>query len=299
MYINKILFYFWWILQCKFFNRKIPLNGSIIINDKCNLHCRHCVVSNLGYKDLTFQEVKDDISTLYNFGSRMLIITGGEPFLWKDNSYSLEDAVKYAKGIGFFRVVVCTNGTLKLACSADYLWVSLDGFVEEHNYIRGNIYERVIKNIALSNHKNIFVNFTISKINFRNFEVAANHILKLKNVKGIFFHLFTPYIGSDASLRLNNNERSAVLDKLCNFKKKHFLKVINTLAGIRALKNNNWEKNSWSSVTINQGELSFCCCRNGIYNEDTCNNCGCSPAVESWVLQQLDFTAIIENFRFL
>jgi len=299
MYINKILFYLRWGFRCKILNKKIPLNSSIIINDKCNLNCRHCVVSNLGYKDLDFERVKNDILILYNFGSRMLIITGGEPFLWKNNKYSLEDVVRYAKKIGFFRVVICTNGTLGLNSSADYLWVSLDGFVEEHNYIRGDIYEKVIKNIVLSNHKNIFINFTISKINHEKFEVAAKNILRIKNVRGIFFHLFTPYIGSDMNLKLDRKERKIVLDKLHSFKKKYFLKVINTFAGIKALKENNWERNSWSSVTMSQGKLSFCCCRNGIYNKETCDNCGCSPAVESWVLQRIKLGAVIENFRFL
>ena len=124
----------------------------------------------------------------------MLVITGGEPFLWKDNEYLLEDVIKYAKIIGFFRIVICTNGTLGLTSTADYLWVSLDGFSQEHNKLRGNVYNKVIRNIIMSKHKKIYINFTISKENILNFDAAAEHLFTLKNIRGILFHIFTPYI---------------------------------------------------------------------------------------------------------
>ena len=40
-------------------------------------------------------------------------------------------------------------------------------------------------------------------------------------------------------------------------------------------------------------------CRKGIYDEDVCSHCGCSPAVETWILQKAIPLAVIENFRFL
>lgn len=104
MFLAKILFYISWFIKFKIFNLKIPLNSSIIITDKCNLQCKHCTVANLGYRDSSFEEVKNDINQLFCLGSRMLVITGGEPFLWKDNEYLLEDVVKYAKKEDFLEL---------------------------------------------------------------------------------------------------------------------------------------------------------------------------------------------------
>ncbi len=299
MILKKILFYVQWLFKVKILGEKIPLNSSLIINDTCNLKCRHCVVSNLGYRTQTFEEVIKDISRLYEAGSRMLVITGGEPMLWGESPHGLNDVIGYARRRGFFRVVVCTNGTLPLESDADYLWVSLDGSFDEHNSIRGDIHESVVANIAASRHEHIYINFTISKINYAGFDSSAASILKLKNVRGILFHLFTPYIGADVSLSLDHAERIHALERLRRIKKKHPLRISNTFAGLRALKDNNWERNIWTSIVASQGQISSCCCRKGIYDHEVCEACGCSPAVETWVLQTLKPTAIIENLRFL
>ena len=103
------------------FKKTVPLSSSIILTDKCNLHCKHCIVSNLGYRKYSFEAVKSDVKKLYDLGSRILIISGGEPFLWCDDVYGIEDIVSYAKSLGFFKVFICTNGTFKLESKADSL----------------------------------------------------------------------------------------------------------------------------------------------------------------------------------
>jgi len=296
---KKFGYYSSWFFKCGILKQTIPLNSSIILTDKCNLTCKHCVVANLGYQDLTFAQACQNIDTLFDTGSRMLVITGGEPFCWKDKTFGIEDIVQYAKRKGFFRVVICTNGTYALKSSADYLWVSLDGFPGEHNDIRGDIYERVVSNIKNSRHKKIYINFTISTINQSNFDVSAEEILKIKEIKGILFHLYTPYLGADKTLTLEKDERVKAIKKLWEIKKKHPVRISNTFSGISALKKDNWQRPLWGSVTINQGRLTTCCCREGIYNENVCQNCGCTPAVETWVLQTLSPSAMIENLRFL
>lgn len=297
--IKKLFYYFNWFYRVKLKGERIPLNSSIILTDDCNLHCAHCSVAHLGYRKQSYQQVCSDIEALYHQGSRMLVITGGEPFLWQDNQHQLDDVIRFAKELGFFRIVVCTNGTFELASQADYLWVSVDGEALEHNKIRGEIYNDVLGNVAKSSHQGIYVNFTISSFNTENFEKAAQEMFKIKNIKGIFFHLFTPYLGSDIRLILDETQRKAVLKKLIRMKCKHPFKMVNTFDGLKFLENNQWERPVWSSATINQGEIGPCCCRKGIYDESVCRQCGCSPAVESYVLQELKPMAIIENLRFL
>jgi MoaA/NifB/PqqE/SkfB family radical SAM enzyme len=229
----------------------------------------------------------------------MLVITGGEPFLWRDGSYGLNDIVRYSKSLGFFRIVVCTNGTFKLNSDADYLWVSLDGLPKEHNTIRGMIYEKVLNNICISTHKNIYINLTISKVNLPDLESSVEDILKMKNIRGILLHLFTPYIGLDKTIMLNKQEKKEAINKMNKIKGKHPLKVSNTFDGIKMLKKNNWKRPIQSSIVINQGEIGLCCCRKGIYDTEVCQECGCSPAVETLVLEQLKPLTILENLRFL
>jgi MoaA/NifB/PqqE/SkfB family radical SAM enzyme len=231
----------------------------------------------------------------------MLVVTGGEPFLWKDGSRNLDDIINFAKSIGFFRTVVCTNGTIKLESCSDYLWVSLDGNRDEHNRLRnGDVYDKVVSNIINSNHNKIYINFTISSINVHNFENSALEILEFRRIKGVMFHLYTPYLGLEGNiLQLSDEQRKVAIKKMLTIKKKNPLKISNTFSGIKALNANNWERPIWGSIVINREEISECCCRSGIYDEKVCKKCGCTPAVETWVLQKMKPVAIIENLRFL
>lgn len=299
--IKKFGYYIRWGVGCKFLREKIPLTCSLILTDKCNLNCKHCVVKNLGYEDLSFEEVKMDVEKLYDTGCRMLVLTGGEPFLWKDENYTLNDVILFAKDIGFFRTVVCTNGTFKLESDSDYLWVSLDGDRWQHNSLRnGNVYDKVVRNIIESNHNKIYINFTINGINLQNFEKSALKIMKFKKVKGLMFHLFTPYVGLEKStLQLSDREKDVAIKKILSIKRRYPVGASNTFSGIKALKSNNWERPIWGSIVANNGKLSDCCCRINIYNEEVCKKCGCTPAVETWVLQKMKPFAIIENLRFL
>jgi sulfatase maturation enzyme AslB (radical SAM superfamily) len=179
------------------------------------------------------------------------------------------------------------------------LWVSIDGYEEQHNKMRGTIYCRVLNNIIASFHKGIYINFTIYNDNYNTFSLAAEQILSIRNVKGILFHLYTPYIGGDDTLVLNARRRKLVLRQLFMFKFKHPLATFNTFAGISAFQKDNWDRPTWASVTINQGHISDCCCRLGIYNAEVCMRCGCSPAVETWVLQTFKISAILESLRYL
>lgn len=296
----KYLFYINWGFQTLVFREKIPLNGSIILTDKCNLNCLHCTVAHLGYPQRSIYDVEKDIRTLFDRGVRVLVITGGEPFMWKDaQGNTVEDVVAIAREMGFFRIVICTNGTYRLESSADYLWVSLDGYEKAHNIIRGSIYSKVIDNINQSTHNGLYINFTVSSNNYDTFIDVAKNILKMKNIRGILFLLYTKYIGGDESLVLEQDKRKDALKKIQVFKIGHPFSVFNTFSGISALKSGRWARNTYASVTINQGLLSDCCCRIGIYDKEVCENCGCTPAVETWALQTFKLSAIFENFRYL
>lgn len=297
---GKLAYYAGWIVRCKFGGARIPLTSTLILTDHCNLHCRHCTVAHLGYQKRLIADVFRDVEQLYDAGARMLVVTGGEPFVWRDGDYGLEDVVDFAREKGFFRTVICTNGSFPLDSSADYLWVSLDGMPKEHGAVRGEgVFELVVDNIEASSHPRIFVNLVVSQVNQAELEVATDSILALNNVNAILYHVFTPYLGSDPSLLLNEQQRRDVVDRLARIKRRHPFRVSNTFAGLRELRRNKWPRPIWSSMVVNQGDLSPCCCRHGIYDENVCRQCGCTPAIETYVLERLRPIAILENLRHL
>ena len=295
---EKLRYYTWWAIQCKLRGQHLPLTSSIIISDKCNLRCKHCTVTNLGYRDARFGDLTRAIDTLYHSGSRMLIITGGEPFLWRDGPYELDQVINYARARGFFRTVICTNGTFPLRSRADYLWVSVDGVPEVHDEIRGGVSDRVWNNIEASDHPRLYVNFTISRLNAQDFETAARQILERRTIRGIMFHLFTPVLGAE-DLALPPAMRANVIHRLERFKRRHPWRVTNTFDGLKALRRDTWKRPVWSATVIDRDRETLCCCREGIYDAETCRNCGCTPAIETWVLQELKPLALLENLRFL
>jgi len=298
--VNKLLYYLVWAFRCRLLGERIPLTSSLIITDECNLNCQHCTVAHLGYRHLSYDSVCREIHRLYDLGSRVIVLSGGEPFVWRDHAKHLDDVIEYARELGFFRILVCTNGTAKLKSSADYLWVSVDGIADDHDAIRGEgAHASVVRNIAGSKHPRIYVNFVISTENMERFEAAAEEILAIRNVHGILFHLFTPYIDADRSLLLNDEQRCKVLTRLSRLKRHHPLGVVNTFAGLRALRGNHWPRPLWSSVTMNQGVISPCCCRYGIYDETVCDAGNCTTAVETHVLERMRPLAMLEWLRFL
>ncbi len=57
---------------------------------------------------LSFLQVKNLLRRLYDLGVRLVIIEGGEPFLWKDNVYDIRDGVSEANKL-FFSSGVTSN----------------------------------------------------------------------------------------------------------------------------------------------------------------------------------------------
>jgi len=110
---------------------------------QCNLSCAHCYAAAAGRPDpdeLTGDEAAEMIDDLAQFGSPVLLFSGGEPLMRPD----LLELIAHAKAAGL-RAVVSTNGTLITREYADrfaeaglsYAGVSLDGLQEVHDEFRG------------------------------------------------------------------------------------------------------------------------------------------------------------------
>ena len=73
------------------FGKKNPILGTVIVTDKCNLHCKHCSVNNITAVVHPYEQIRNEMQQLYDMGIRILFFCGGETFLWKDGERNLRD----------------------------------------------------------------------------------------------------------------------------------------------------------------------------------------------------------------
>jgi radical SAM enzyme (rSAM/lipoprotein system) len=147
---------------------------------RCNINCLHCgsdcrrdsAVKDMPYKD--FVKVAREVSKLYNPNKTMIVITGGEPLVRKD----LEDCGKELYKLGFPWGMV-TNGYIfsedrfhsLLDSGLRSVTISLDGFAESHNWLRGrdDSWERALKAVRLVVKENDPVYDIVTCVNQKNF----------------------------------------------------------------------------------------------------------------------------------
>ena len=194
--VKPIVFGIKYVLRHRLLKKPAPLIRGLVLTNRCNLRCRHCRVSTRGDKDLSFEETTEVIDSFYDEGGRCLYLEGGEPFLWHDGKYGIEDIVEYARGVGFLSVIIYTNGTFPMQTSADTVFISIDGLQETHDRLRGASFNRIIDNIHGSTHPSLFINFTINSQNQTELEDFCSYLDGIEQVRGTFFYFHTPYYGS-------------------------------------------------------------------------------------------------------
>lgn len=127
------------------------------VTHHCNLNCIGCyskVEKRNQLSDLSFHEICSIIDALAAFGTKSLVISGGEPFLRSD----LSRIVLYARGkMPEARITVLTNGigvtkeqVESVANSVDCISVSLDGHSEScASLLRGGfVYQEAMRTIS-------------------------------------------------------------------------------------------------------------------------------------------------------
>ena len=115
-----------------------PLTLLLLVNRGCNLRCSFCDLWD-NPEQMPLHRAVELLDEARAIGTETLVITGGEPFMYKP----LFELVRAAKERGM-GVNITTNGTLiekrwdELAASGvDSLSVSLDGLEPTHDRIRG------------------------------------------------------------------------------------------------------------------------------------------------------------------
>ncbi len=273
--------------------RPEPLIYGIAVTDRCNLDCRGCRVSNTGRPDMTWEHLLATMQDAFSRGFRELYFSGGEPMLWRDGEHTLETAIIEAKRIGFFHVHVYTNGTLGLDTSADLVWVSMDGLPGTFELRRGDHFDQVESAIRAAPHPKIAVIYVIDRNTVDGIEQFLRWVRDTRlPILGVMFYFHTPYYGRD-ELFLPAGERAPIIDSLLRGIRSG-LPVLNSKAGLLALKSGDWPRRlPVSSVMDIDGE--YVCCR---ASDETCEDCGYAACTEITESQRLRPSALLGMMRY-
>lgn len=204
---------------------------------RCNLKCVHCYAQ---AKDIEFEnelsteEGKALIDDLAQFGSPVILFSGGEPTMRKD----LPELAAYAREKGM-RAVISTNGTLidkdlakKLKdVGLSYVGVSLDGIKETNDKFRGmkGAFDAALKGLHNCQEEGIKVGlrFTINKQNVKDIP-AIFDLLEKENIPRIcFYHLVyagrgSKMVSEDLSLEESRQAVDLILEKTRKLHEKGF-----------------------------------------------------------------------------
>jgi MoaA/NifB/PqqE/SkfB family radical SAM enzyme len=276
------------------FKKANPILGSIILTDKCNLSCRHCAVGNITAVVYPYSQIKADMQKLYSDGIRILLLYGGEPFLWEDHGITLRDLVIEAKKLGFFLVNVVTNGTFKLDLpEADLILVSLDGGREKHNDIRGDTYDIILGNIKDAASDNICLYMALNQINKCEIEEVCETAGQCKNVRAVSFNFHTPYPGTEY-LKLSREEKQNCCVRIAGLIDEGY-PVLNLKSVFPYLVNNNFKTPCRQGVIIENGRQWVC--GRCIDIKGLCEECGFFFAAEFSLLFSGNMKVIFDILR--
>jgi MoaA/NifB/PqqE/SkfB family radical SAM enzyme len=273
--------------------RRKPFLASYKLTYRCNLRCRQCPFPDLQGGDMRYDAVIATLDRLYERGDRLVIFEGGEPMLWRDGRRSIHDVVAEARR-RFFCTGMTTNGTLPLDVATDILWVSVDGFAETHNRLRGaDIFAQVIANARASRHPRLYAHLTANRLNAAELPDLVRFLADI--FKGITVQVYYPYSRDDA-LFVPTGERVRLLERLIELKHQGY-PLLNSIPALKALMHNTWRCADWLVDCANpDGTLWQGCYLKGRAEID-CARCGFSPYTEISLAHRGNIAAIQARIR--
>ena len=290
---DRFRFYSLFIWRFVILRHPEPLIYGIVITDRCNFACRGCHVSNTGCPAMTWDQLVAAMQNAWSRGFRELYFSGGEPTLWRDGKRTLDNAIIEAKRIGFFHVHVYTNGTLGLDTSADLVWISMDGLPGVFERRRGDYFHQVERTVREGQHRKIAIIYVIDRNTAEGIEPFLRWVQETKfPVIGVMFYFHTPYYGRD-ELFLTAEERAPLINLLLSCIKTG-LPVINSRAGLLALKSGNWPRRVPIARVMDVNGESVCCRA----SPDVCEDCGYAACTELTEFQRLRPSALLGMLRY-
>lgn len=111
-----------------------PNKVDLLITTRCSFQCHHCFVGKDIYPELEYTQWINIIHELYNYGTREIVFSGGEPAIYPN----LRELLICCKNIGI-RTTLSTNANAplnkyrELLPYIDEIGISLDAVNKETN----------------------------------------------------------------------------------------------------------------------------------------------------------------------
>lgn len=301
--IRHFAHYLLWFAKCQLLGSKVPLELVFNITSRCNLRCKHCAVLNSYPKpmDVPYGVIVAHLKKYRKKGTRVLWLSGGEPLLWQGidsegNKRDLEELINVAREMGYFKTILITNGTLPINTTANAVWISIDGLAERHDAVRGEgVFNRLMTNVANSNHRETYANMTINSINYHDVE-ALTYTLSKRGFKGISFNFHTPF-GNTSELMLKQSEREKVVDKIIELKQKGY-PIVNSRSGMQRMKEPDWRGKCvyWTATFLQPDGTIIDGCP-GWFEKGICEQCGFGMGRELYGISHLRPGSILEAVK--
>lgn len=294
MKLSSFFYFTYFGIKTILFKKREPILGTVIVTDRCNLHCKHCSVNNITAVMHPYDQIKKEMQLLYDMGVRILFFCGGETFLWKDENHNLRNLVIEAKQMGFLIVNVVTNGTFPIDLpEANLILLSLDGDKQRHNEIRGNTYDIIMNNIHNATADNICLYMAINKINKDYIRDVCLTARNTKNIRAISFNFHTPYPDTK-ELALTKEEKAACCEIISQMMKEG-APIFNLKNAFPYLIENQFPTPCHQCVVIENGKLSTC--GRCIEISGLCEQCGYFFVAEYTLLFHGNLKIIFEMLR--
>lgn len=294
MTIREFAYYARYGVSTLLFRRRKPIVAGVPLTDRCNLSCLHCVVANVGRGPYSFSRITEIFKTFYERGARILYLQGGEVFTWSDSGKNVNDVIRAARAMGFFKIAAVTNGMFPIEIESDAVCVSVDGPEKYHDEIRGaGAFKTTLTNIRNSSHPRISANITVNKKNKEGVEEIVRIMSGEKNIRGISVNLHTPYPGVEG-LALENDERKEVLQNVIRMKRQGY-RILNSIFGLTSLITGRYRRPVNLIQMLEQDQVFECCW--GRQYDGVCERCGYGIIPELSGIQYLNPAALLGAFR--
>jgi MoaA/NifB/PqqE/SkfB family radical SAM enzyme len=285
----------WHLLGARLGGRRSPLLAGFKVTHRCNCRCVGCPFWKMEEGDIPFSLAVQALDQLHELGVKIVILEGGEPFIWRDGERKLDALVEEARR-RFIRVGITTNGQrpLEMGSRADIVWVSIDGLEATHDRLRGEgTFQRAMDHIAFSSHPSLFANVTINRANVD--ELPALVRFLSERVSGITIQFYYPYPDTE-NLCLEKAQRHAAVDQLIDLKRQGY-PLLDSVAALRHLKDNTWRCHPWLIASVDPDGTVTQGCYLLNRAEVSCQKCGFAAHVEVSLAYDLHPEAILSGIR--
>jgi len=287
-----------YFLRTRLLGQRLPLLASFKLTYRCNLACRACPFHQRGVgpgSHMNWDTAVSRLRELSRRGCRLIVFEGGEPLIWQDSGYGVDELLLVAQKL-FLRTAVTTNGTFELNRPADILWVSIDGLPETHDRLRSQSFARVRENLMAARHKKILVHHTINRENRTELKGLLDLLAGIPSVGGMTLQFFYPYGRGEDDLRLSPAERREAVRGAQDLKRQGY-PILNSAGSLRDMVENRWTCRDSLLINVDPDGTVTQGCYAKSRGQVRCDQCGFTPVAEAVGALNLRPGSLVSGWR--